>query len=73
MGREAEDDWLTPEAAGRSCGMSAQWAREQIQAGRLVATAWVTGRRVSYRIRREDWHAFLARYGRRTDDQGWDG
>jgi hypothetical protein len=52
--------------------MTGEWARRQIVAGRLRATAFDTGRRRTYRIRADDWAAFLAHYTGRTDDPGWE-
>src|SRR5450759_3256361 len=43
--------FLSTEQAGARVGMSGEWARRQIVAGRLRATAFDTGRRRTYRIR----------------------
>jgi hypothetical protein len=64
--------WLGTEEAGASIGMSAQWVRQQIEAGRLSAYVFSTGGRRTYRIRTDDWSRFLVRYRRRTDDPDWD-
>jgi hypothetical protein len=64
--------FLSCETAGASVGMTGEWCRRQIKAGRLRATAFETGRRRTYRIRSDDWAAFLARYSARTDDPGWE-
>ena len=63
--------WLSTEQAGANVGMTGEWVRRQIGAGRLRATAFDTGRRRTYRIRADDWAAFLGRYSGRTDDPGW--
>lgn len=60
--------WLSTEQAGANVGMSGEWVRHQIVAGRLRATAFDTGRRRTYRIRADDWAGFLARYSGQTDD-----
>lgn len=60
--------WITSADAARSVGMGSRWVRRHIEAGRLRATAWTAGGRVSYRIRAEDWEAFRARYSRTNDD-----
>lgn len=62
------DDWLSTEDAARQVGMTAEWVRKQIGAGRLVAYVWATGSRRTYRIRRADWSTFLAAYRGRADD-----
>ena len=59
--------WLSTEEAGRSIGMSSQWVRRQIAAGRLRAYVYVTGSRRTYRIHVDDWGRFLSRHQRRTD------
>lgn len=64
--------WLSTEQAGAKVGMTGEWVRRQIVAGRLRATAFDTGRRRTYRIRSDDWAAFLAHYTGRTDDPGWE-
>ncbi len=61
--------WLSTEEAARRVGMTGEWVRRQILAGRLSATAFETGRRRTYRIRSDDWARFLARYSTRTDDR----
>lgn len=60
--------WISPNDAARTIGMGARWVRRQIDAGRLKATAWTAGDRVTYRIRVEDWEQFRVRYGRPSDD-----
>jgi len=64
--------FLSTEQAGAKVGMTGEWVRRQIVAGRLRATAFDTGRRRTYRIRSDDWAAFLAHYTDRTDDAGWE-
>ncbi len=44
----------------REAGMTTEWVRRQIQAGRLFACVWLTGARSTYRIRRSDWLRFRA-------------
>lgn len=64
--------WAGSQEWGHSIGMSAEWVRQQIQAGRLKATAFSTGKRRTYRIRSDDWADFLAKYAQRTDDPDWE-
>jgi excisionase family DNA binding protein len=56
--------WLSTEQAGARVGMSSTWVRKQIDSGRLRAIVFNTGLRKTYRIRPEDWLAFLARFTR---------
>lgn len=64
--------WLSTEEAAILAGYTAEWVRHQINAKRLPATAWDFGGRRTYRIRLDDWRAFLARYSSRTDDPEWE-
>ena len=63
--------WIGTQEAGASIGMSSQWVRRQIEAGRLSAYVYKTGSRHTYRIRTDDWSRFLLRYRQRTDDPDW--
>lgn len=64
--------WMSTEQAGAEVGMTGEWVRRQIVAGRLRATAFETGRRRTYRIRSDDWATFLARFSERTQaDAVW--
>ena len=65
-------DWLSTERAAASVGMSAEWVREQIRTQKLPATVYLTGGRRTFRIRADDWAAFLRRYSRRTDQDDWE-
>ena len=57
------DDWLSSETASRQIGgVTPRWIRMQIEAGRLRARVLLTGRRVTYRIRRDDLDEFLAAF-----------
>ncbi len=64
--------WLTTQRAAQQAGMTDEWVRQQILKRRLPATVWDFGGRRTYRIRVEDWQAFLARYSRRTEDPDWE-
>ena len=59
------DPWLSTEEIGRRLGMSSEWVRRQIVAGRLDAVAYETGVRRTYRVRESWLGIFLARYSRR--------
>jgi hypothetical protein len=65
---DTTDAWLSTEQAGREVGMSSEWIRRQITAGRLSAFVFVTGNRRTFRIARRDWSAFLSAYRGRADD-----
>lgn len=54
--------WLSTEDVARLTGMSPDWVRRQIAAGRLVARVWRVGARSTIRIRQADVDAFVARY-----------
>lgn len=54
--------WLSTEDAARELGMSPDWVRRQIAAGRLVARVWNVGRRKTIRIRQSDLNAFVRRH-----------
>ena len=62
------DPWMSTEDVAREAGMTTEWVRRQIQAGRLGARVWSTGRRSTYRIRRSDWLQFRALFSRRSDE-----
>ena len=64
--------WLSTEEAGNTVGMTSEWVREQIEAKRLPAFVFETGRRRTYRIRLDHWQRFLSRYRHRTDDPDWE-
>jgi excisionase family DNA binding protein len=52
------DEFLTTGAVAAELGMSPRWVEQQIAAGRLPASAWDTGVRRVYRIRRDDLERF---------------
>jgi len=57
------DQWIgTEEAAREIGGVTARWLRMQILNGNLPARTLLTGRRVTYRIRRSDLKVFMARF-----------
>ncbi len=62
------NQWMSTEDVAREAGMTTEWVRRQIQAGRLIARVWLTGGRSTYRIRRGDWLLFRARFSRRSTD-----
>lgn len=57
-----QSQWLSTEAAAREVGMTSEWIRKQIIAGRLQALAWNTGGRRTYRISREEFETFLVSF-----------
>lgn len=64
--------WLSTEEIARLVGMTPEWVRLQVVAGRLPARVFATGRRVTYRISETDLLLFLARWSARTDDPDWE-
>lgn len=61
------NEWLSTEDAARELGMTADWIRDQIGAGRLKARTWLTGRRSTIRIRRVDLEQFIRRHSTGLD------
>ena len=63
MDRDTER-WLGTEEVGRRLGMSSEWVRRQVIAGRLRAVVYRTtpGSRSIYRIRADWIRAFQARF-----------
>lgn len=64
---ERYERWLSTEDIARELGMSPDWVRRQIAAGRLQATIWTVGRRTTIRARRSDVDDFARRFSRRSD------
>ena len=56
------NEWLGTEEAARQLGMTPDWVRDQISAGRLKARTWMTGRRSTIGIRRVDLDEFIRRH-----------
>lgn len=57
------EDWLSTEDAAREIGgVSARWVRKQVETGRLRARVLLTGRRATFRIRRDDLDRFRSCY-----------
>lgn len=63
-----EPAWVSTDQVGERVGMTGEWVRRQIAAGRLPATVFSTGRRRTYRIRVIDLEDFLERFTGRTDE-----
>ncbi len=58
--------WMSTEQAALEAGMTTEWVRRQISAGRLDAVAFETGRRRTYRISTDAWERFLGRFSHST-------
>ena len=58
----SDKEWMGTEDAARELGMTPDWVRDQIRAGRLKARTWQTGRRSTIRIRRVDLDDFIRRH-----------
>lgn len=56
--------WLSTEEFAREIGMSPDWVRRQVAAGRLAARVWQVGKRSTIRIRRTDADDFTRRFSR---------
>jgi excisionase family DNA binding protein len=61
--------WLSTEEFARQVGMSPDWVRRQIEAGRLPARIWDVGQRRTIRIRQSDADAFIRRFSRERRGQ----
>lgn len=59
-------EWYSTEQAARKLMMTSEWVRQQINAGRLVATFYLVDGRRTFRIHRDDLERFIARYRRKT-------
>lgn len=70
--RMANDEWLSTEQVAEHLGVTSQWVRKQITAGRLRGRAYLTGSRSTYRIRRTDLSDFILTWSRDTDQRGVD-
>jgi hypothetical protein len=58
------EQWLSTEELAREIGMSPDWVRRQVAAGRLAARVWDVGKRSTIRIRRRDADDFIRRFSR---------
>ena len=62
------DRWMSTEDVARETGMSPDWVRRQIAAGRLKANIWRVGKRPTIRIRRKDFDTFRSGFSVDSDD-----
>lgn len=53
--------WFSTAEVAAAIGMSPSFVRDRIERGELPARAWISGRRVVYRVRRVDLEAWIAR------------
>jgi hypothetical protein len=65
---ERDPHWLSTDDAGRKLGMSSEWVRRQILAGRLEAVAYRVGPRSIYRIRTDWLRRFQVNYSRKPGE-----
>jgi excisionase family DNA binding protein len=65
--------WLSTEQIAERVGMTGEWVRRQIIAGRLRALVFRTGSRATYRISEADLRHFMAEWSVATDDPEWEG
>lgn len=64
-----DQEWYSTQEVGQVLGMTSQWVRRQIDAGRLNARYYDGPGRRTYRIHRADLRDFMRRYGRESTDQ----
>jgi hypothetical protein len=69
---DENQNWLSTEQVARRVGMTPEWVRRQIVAGRLSARVFRTGDRATYRIAERAFREFMRRWSRRTDDPDWE-
>jgi excisionase family DNA binding protein len=67
-----EREWYSTQQVAQVVGMTSQWVRRQIDAGRLNARYFEGAGRRTYRIHRTDLRDFLRRFGRDSVDNGDD-
>jgi hypothetical protein len=61
---------LGSEDVGRQLGMSPEWVRRQVQAGRLRARVYLVGGRNTYRFDQMSVDEFVARYSAESRGDG---
>src|SRR6476659_8050659 len=66
-----ENPWLSTDEVAQRIGMSPEWVRRQIVAGRLRATVFRTGKRPTYRIHRTGASRVPRRVRTRRDRPRW--
>ncbi|MHB8398045.1 MAG: helix-turn-helix domain-containing protein [Candidatus Limnocylindrales bacterium] len=62
--------FLGSEEVSQQLGMSPEWVRRQVQAGRLRARVFLIGGRPTYRFAQTAVDEFLARYSRQVPGDG---
>lgn len=62
----ADKEWISTEEVAQELGMTREWVRQQIKAGRLVATYYAINGRRTYRVHRHEYKRFVIRYQRET-------
>lgn len=72
LGADGDSNWLSTEQVARRVGMTPEWVRRQIVAGRLRARVFRTGDRPTYRIGEQDFRRFMRQWSVRTDDPDWE-
>lgn len=63
-----EREWFSTQQVGQLLGMTSQWVRRQIEAGRLNARYYEGSARKTYRIHRTDLREFMRSYGHDSVD-----
>ena len=65
-------EWISTTQAAAEIGMSDEWVRQQIKAGRLRATVVDGDARRLYRISRVDWQEYRSRRFIPSTEYDWD-
>jgi len=69
----ATERWLSTEQIAERVGMTGEWVRRQVIAGRLVALVFRTGSRSTYRISEAELSRFMNEWSVKTDSPEWEG
>lgn len=68
----AAGKWLSTEQIADRVGMTAEWVRRQVLAGRLRAVVFRTGTRATYRVREGDLRDFMDTWSVTKDRPEWE-
>jgi hypothetical protein len=64
--------WLSTEQIAERIGMTGEWVRRQVLAGRLKAVVFRTASRATYRVRETDLREFLSKWSVTHDRPEWE-
>lgn len=64
-----ESEWLSTKQIALKLGMTSEWVRREIVAGRLSATYYDGRGRRTYRVHQSDLRTYLRQYQRETGSE----